>query len=346
MQKEDEKGPKELRTGNKKRETSTHNMKDLSIIIVCYKGWVSLIKCLDALALFGGNAINTEVIVVDNNSNDPAIFEIERKYKKFKFVHNKVNGGFANGCNLGAKSATGNFLLFLNPDTVADESEVEKLVEAAEKNTDFGIVSCSQFNENGKESIAWGQFPSINNLTGLQRAIFRPLKPQIVNGISFPDWVSGSVILIRKEIFRLINGFDEDFWMYFEDVDLCKRVRETGKEIAFCTNIKIQHNHGGSSRINIKTASVTKTEVHISRHVYISKHKRGIERLFIQLFLVLNNLISTGIMAITGVVFFFIPKLFSRTLIFVRLLIFYCKALIRLTWISPLSVNYHKRNTT
>lgn len=323
-------------------------MTDLSIIIVCYKGWSRLIKCLDSLDVFKGEKFQTEVIVVDNNSDDPEIIRIEKKYQHFKFLHNKVNGGFANGCNLGAKNADGKFFLFLNPDTVVRESELEKLLETAVRNPDYGIVSCSQVNENGRESVAIGQFPSFFNLTGIQRAIFssRRFKFDPQSDIIYPDWISGSVVLIKQVTFRQIDGFDEDFWMYFEDVDLCKRVRNNNLEIAFCRNITIEHNHGGSSRINLKTASLTKTEVHISRHVFISKHKKGIAKILIQVFLVLNNIISTGIMALLGLVVFFIPKLFSRTLIFGRLLHYYFRALIRLSLISPRSVNYMNQSAT
>lgn len=318
-------------------------MTDLSIIIVCYKGWPRLIKCLDALNVFTGKTITTEVIVVDNYSNHPTIFEIEKKYPKFKFIHNRVNGGFANGCNLGAKEATGEFFLFLNPDTAAMESEVEKLLVTARKNCDYGIVSCRQVNENGREGMASGQFPSFFNLTGFQRAIFNTHKSNaagIQTDISFPDWVSGSVIMIRRETFIKLSGFDEDFWMYFEDVDLCKRVRNENFSVAFCRNISIEHNHGGSSRINIKTASLTKTEVLISRHLYISKHKNGVEKLIIQTFLILNNFISLGLMALAGLILFFIPKLFSQTLIFGRLINYYFMAIFRFSWMSPRSVNF------
>jgi Predicted glycosyltransferases len=130
--------------------------------------------------------------------------------------------------------------------------------------------------------------------------------------------------------------------MYFEDVDLCRRVRNIDSEIAFCRNITIEHNHGGSSRINLKTTTLTKTEVLISRHVYISKHKTGLEKLLIQIFLVFNNLISGGIMALIGLLLFFIPKVFSRTLIYYRLIGYYTGSLFRFSWISPRSVNFHK----
>jgi hypothetical protein len=320
-------------------------MTDLSIIIVCYKGWERLIKCLDSLNSFSGNSFDAEVIILDNKSEDETIFEIEKKFAKFKFIQNSLNGGFANGCNLGAKNASGRFLLFLNPDTVAREPEIEKLLKVITQNPDYGIVSCRQINENGKESNAKGTFPSIFNLTGFQRAIFKHCKPQAVNPIQeidFPDWVSGSVILLRHELFSRLDGFDDDFWMYFEDVDLCKRVSESGEKIAFCRNITIEHNHGGSSRINLKTAALTKTEVNISRHLYISKHKRSIEKILIQVFLVSNNIISGGIMAIIGLILFFIPKLFARTLGYLKLVNYYFGSLLRLSWVSPLSANFHK----
>lgn len=323
-------------------------MTDLSIIIVSYKGWDRLIKCLERLNSFTGKDFNTQVIVVDNRSDDETIFKIEERFHKFRFIHNGINGGFANGCNIGAKNAEGEFLLFLNPDTVASESALGKLLDTAKKNPEFNMVSCRQVNERGKESIASGQFPYLFNLTGFQRALFRSRKHEasgVDSELSFPDWISGSVILIRRELFQKLKGFDEDFWMYFEDVDLCRRVRNIEGRIAFCKNITIEHNHGGSSRINLKTASLTKTEVHISRHIYINKHKRGLDMVLVQVFLVINNLISGGLMALMGLLFFFIPKFFARTLIYFRLISYYAGSLLRLSWIGAQSVNFNKIKT-
>ena len=318
-------------------------MKDLSVVIVSFRGWSRLSKCLESLDSFTGNIIKTEVIVVDNKSGDTTILNIEKRFPKFRFVYNTVNGGFANGCNLGAKQASGEFILFLNPDTVATESEVEKLLFVARQNPEFGIVSCRQVTEKGKECIVYGPFPSLFNLTGLQRAIFRHRAPRTQSNkpyISFPDWVSGSVIMIKNETFKNAEGFDEDFWMYFEDVDFCRRIRDAGLEVAYCRNITVEHNHGGSSRIDVKTTSLTKTEVRISQHIYISKHKEGFENLFIQTFLILNNLISGGVMAVAGLLLFFIPKMFSRTLIYFRLIKYYVSSLFRLSWSSRRSVNF------
>jgi GT2 family glycosyltransferase len=317
-------------------------MKDLSIIVVSYKGWKRLLKCLDSLNSFKGDQFSSEVIVVDNNSADGTIDEIEKRFPRFRFIHNPVNGGFGNGCNTGAKYAEGEYLLFLNPDTVAVESETGKLLEAAKANPGFQMLSCRQVNEKGKESPAINQFPRFGNLTGFQRSIakiFRVKAAPGINEIEFPDWVSGSVMMIKKEIFQSINGFDDDFWMYYEDVDICRRINKTGGKVALFRNISIEHNHGGSSRINVRTASITKTEVLISKHLYISKHIPGAEKCLIQLFLVVNNLLFGMVLAILGAIFFFIPKIYVKTLIFFRLSAYYCRALYRKSWRGPRSVN-------
>ena len=324
-------------------------MPDLSIIIVTYKGHERLKQCLISLSSFSGRVLSTEVIVVNNCQNDETIPILEKQYPAFRFVNNNINGGYANGCNLGASYAGAKYILILNPDTIVTEVAVEALVKTASSNPSFTITSCRQINERGKESIAWGPFPGFMNLTGFMRAVFGTgyqsqikTKQGFSSDIFFPDWISGSMILISKENYLMLNGFDEDFWMYYEDVDLCRRARNMGGDIAFCNNVSIEHNHGGSSRINKATASLTKAEVLISKHIYFNKHKTGIEKYLIHTFLVINNLISSGIAAVAGLLFFFVPRLNIRTSIYIKLIRYYAGAVIRGSWESPRSVNYRK----
>jgi len=322
-------------------------MADLSVIIVSYKGWERLTKCLEALHSFTGNRFTSEVIVVDNNSEDQTIYELEKRYPEFRFIHSTVNGGYAYACNMGAGKATGKNLLILNPDAVASEDKIEKLLDAAALYPDNYIFSCRQVNEKGKESKATGSFPDLFNLTGFQRSLSSLLNDCIKKNtghqdqdISFPDWVSGSVMLINRGVFQKLNGFDEDFWMYFEDVDLCNRIRNIGGKAAFFWNIMIEHNHGGSTRVDLKTTSITKTEVCISKHLYINKHKTGTERFFIQSFLIVNYLVTGALMALPGVILFFVPLLFVRTVIFARLISYYVHSILRRSWISPRAIKY------
>jgi GT2 family glycosyltransferase len=323
-------------------------MIDISIIVVCYRGWDRLTRCLDSINRLKSGKFSYEVIVVDNNSCEETIYDLEKKFSAFKFIHNKVNGGYANGNNLGSSHAKGEFILVLNPDTEASETEVEKLLISARSHPEYSIISCRQINENGKETASTGEFPRFGNLTGFQRTVSQLFKSggtksKDIKGESVisPDWISGSVVWMRRDLYQSLNGFFEGFWMYYEDVDICKRVSKAGGKIIHLNNITIEHNHGGSSRINLKTASVTKTEVHISRHLYIARNMKGFERLIIQAFLVVNNLISGAVMASAGILLFFIPKIFLRTMIFFRLLEYYVRAFIRNSWISPRSVLYN-----
>lgn len=320
-------------------------MTDLSIIIVTYKGWKRLEKCLEPLSSFRNEVFRKEVIIVDNTPDPEEISTIKHRYPGFTYIHNTVNCGFANGSNTGAVIAAGKYLLFLNPDTVASEASIDTLVSTAEKNPDWFILSCRQVNEKGKECIVTGTFPEFLTLTGTMRALFGKTKKDLVNSdIVFPDWTSGSVILIRKKYFDDLHGFDQDFWMYFEDMDLCRRAWNSGGKVALLKDCTIEHNHGGSSRIDTVTASLTKTEVHISRHVYISKHKAGMARVGIQFFLVVNNLITNLLTAVPGLVLFFVPKIFVRTLIFKNLVVYYIRSAYRQTWISSRSVNHPKKD--
>jgi GT2 family glycosyltransferase len=322
-------------------------MKELSIVIVSYKGYKRLIQCLDSLALFSGENLKIEVIVVNNCPGDDEFKNLLKNYPAFRQIENSKNGGYGNGCNLGTSVANGSFLLILNPDTIVTEQALVKLVDFLKINPSIMATSCKQINGTGKESVAWGPFPDYRNLTGVMRKLFSSgyksqmkRKEGFSSEVFFPDWVSGSAILIRKDDYKRLHGFDEDFWMYFEDVDLCRRIRCSGGEIAFCTHITIEHHHGGSSRINMKTASITKAEVFISKHLYISKHTSGFKKMAIQSFLVVNNLLSLIPVAAAGLIFFFIPKLFLRVRILKNIFAYYCGCLIRGSWISPRSVKH------
>jgi len=317
---------------------------DLSVIIVCYKGWEKLNRCLELLDSYKGEKFSMEVIVVDNNSGYETINKLEGKFRKFRFIRNRINGGFAYGCNTGAANSTGNNLLFLNPDTVAKEDEVAKLLVAVKSDPDYFIVSCRQVLGNGKESKATGSFPGFLHQHAGQKTSSNLNKK--VKGISksvlYPDWVSGSVMMIRKEVFNKLNGFDEDFWMYSEDVDICRRARNLGGVIVYFTDITIDHDHGGSSRSDMKTTSITKCEVQISKHLFINKHKSGPEKIYMHTILVADNLVTGVITGFSGFVFFFIPQLLVRSLIFIRILNYYLVSFKRKSWISPRSVNFNK----
>lgn len=148
--------------------------------------------------------------------------------------------------------------------------------------------------------------------------------------------------MISKESYSNIGGWDEDFWMYFEDVDLCKRARMAGGDIILLKDVTVEHNHGGSSRVNRKITTLTKNEVNISRHVYLAKYERGFKGIFMQSFLVLNNLITGFVPAILGMLIFFSRSLNITSMTYFSILKYYINALFHMTWLSPRSVRYMK----
>ena len=242
--------------------------KEVSIIIVNYKSWKHLKNCLDAITHFKQDNFSFEVVVVDNKSEDGKLKEFSEKYSQFKFVENSGNNGFANGCNLGAIQSVGKNMLFLNPDTIANENVIDEMITCLNANENYGIVSCNQLNNNGSFENIDRIFPGILTLFGITRAFYRLLAKETKQDEEriFPDWVSGSVVFISRKWFQKINGWNEDYWMYSEDVDLSKKVRDANGEIVLLKNVNIIHNHGGASRINIGTSKITKSEVLISKN--------------------------------------------------------------------------------
>ncbi len=323
-------------------------MKDLSIVIVNYRCWDKLSACLNSLATIPETNFAFEVIVVDNDSRDNKLPEYRMLYPGFSFIANMGNYGFANGCNLGSAFAKGKYLLFLNPDTVVTEKALFTMLDQARVGKANSIISCRQFTENGKEDKPYGVFPSPFSLTGWSRALAKLFNinfaPYQTDRFIFPEWVSGSVLMISKSSFNKIGGWNERFWMYSEDIDFCYRAKELGGQIYLLKNVSVVHDHGGSSRANIEVTALTKTEVNISKHEYVSMHEKGLRQVFMQTFLILNNLLSGLIPAILGLIFFFNKRLATATLIYGRLLQYYSNALVQDTWMSPRSVKYQFTN--
>ena len=315
--------------------------KDVSIIIVNYKSWKHLKNCLDALTLFKQEKFSFEVVIVDNKSNDGKLEAFSKKYAQFSFIENSGNNGFANGCNTGAMNSNGSHLLFLNPDTLATENAVEEMLQCLKENSNYGIVSCNQLNNNGSFENFDRIFPNTFTLFGLSRAIYRMFrnKTKEEDNIIFPNWVSGSVVFMSRVWFQKVKGWNEDYWMYYEDVDISKKVRNLGGDVALLKNVNIIHNHGGASRINIKTASITKTEVVISKHVYLSTHFKGFKKFVLLSMVILNTSFSKTLLAIIGILFFFIPKLKLNIYLFAEMFSYYHQSLRKGSWLSSRSMN-------
>ncbi|RTY82962.1 glycosyltransferase [Flavobacterium sp. LS1P28] len=322
---------------------------DISIIIVNYRGWKALDECLESIDTIISKTFSFEVIIVDNFSNDGQFNIFKQKYSKFTFIENTGNNGFSNGCNFGASIATGNHFLFLNPDTKLTLEALETLLETAVSHPEIGILSCLQINENEVFYKQNNLFPALGRFFGVSRSIFRKLNKAKLekrfnnnNELFYPDWVTGAVIFISREWFNKIQGWNEDFWLYFEDVALCKKISDTDGKVAVTRKATIFHQHGGASRLNVKTKALTKTEVIISKHVYISNQFSTGIQLYLHTLLILGVLSEKLFLSLLSVFLFFIPKLKVNRLMLKNLSIYYLNVLRKQTWISPRAMNYLK----
>ena len=227
-----------------------------------------------------------EVIVVDNFSDDGRLEEFQQRFPFVRFILNSGNNGFSNGCNVGASRASGTYFLFMNSDIIANAKAIWGMLEELKSRPEIMLLSCRQQNNSGREENPCNLFPELATLNGIPRAIYKKVhkkelaeKHASFKDLIFPDWVSGSVMMISADHFRQTGGWCEDYWLYYEDVELCRSVSELGGKVALTNKFSMIHNHGGATRINPKTAALTKAEVRISKHVYVSRHFSGGERL-------------------------------------------------------------------
>lgn len=237
---------------------------DLSIILVNYRSEYWLNKCLLKLAALRTSKISFEVILINNDEK-----RLILKKKHFfisKIINSKKNIGFGGANNLGAKSAKGDCLLFLNPDTLFEKDSLEKLFYTFKKNPQLGIISPKIVQYARKQAQPF----TCGNKTSLLGIIFRNtiLKPWNKKNSVLVDWVSGTALLIRKHIFENVGGFDENFFMYFEDQDLCLRVKELGFDILFYPHSEVLHFDGKCwpSTRSQKAAFYTSQDYFFSKH--------------------------------------------------------------------------------
>ena len=314
---------------------------DLSIIIVNYKCWDVLARCIDSFNKYKPHT-NYEIIIVDNDSQDGKFNSFQQQFHEIKLIANKGNYGFSSACNLGADNAKGDFLLFLNPDvTLTSSPAIDEMFNFAKANTNVGITSCRTIYPNGKREREVA-FLSPWLTIGWVRALYKlALSRKIANkfpeskNIWYPEWVAGSVILIQKDFFKKIGKWSEDkFWMYSEDPDICLKSNKNGKKIALLRNVEIKHQHGGSSRRNTKTTAITKSEVVTSSHVFIHEHSSSINRVALHLVIMVNTLTSWLLRTLITLPFFWKDFFKANLFTLIAIIKYYLSVLIRWNWKS------------
>lgn len=256
----------------------------VSIIIVNYNSSFSLEKAVNSIYETLPSC-DFEVIIVDNNSIDESYLFLKKDVFRTKVIFNKSNLGFARACNIGANASRGSYLLFLNPDTIITKLNLVDLKSLYESSNKIGAIGVKQYGANGEISKSCAKFPSISQylfkLLGFSKIFpnlfqFRFLNLDY-NMSQYVDQVIGSFLFIKKSIFLDFNGFDEQYFVYYEEMDLAYRMRCSGYLNYYYSDMHIFHEGGGTTK---KIRSLRLLYSWQSRLKYFKKHK-GIISLFI-----------------------------------------------------------------
>lgn len=252
---------------------------EISIIILSYNTKDLILRCIESIVKQYQKELEkkeVEIIIVDNSSADdsvPAITILPLRNFSIKLILNKENVGFAKGCNIGARVAKGKYLLFLNSDTEVLDRGFISMAEFLDKNPRAGILGGRLEDIDGSSQPSVGKFYNLGNLAimllGLERFGFLRSSP---NKIAKVDWVSGACMMIRSDIFEKLSGFDEVFFMYIEDMEICYRAQKLGFLTYFYSNIKLKHKSLGSSNRTFAIINIYKGILY-----FYSKHRTSFE---------------------------------------------------------------------
>ena len=257
------------------------------IIILNFKTHDLTIDCLQSL-LETSALDSSDALVIDNNSKDDSINLIADAMrqngweKPVSIVASKANNGFSSGNNLGINLCDSEYILLLNSDTIVRPGAIELLVKTLNENPQMGLASprlewpdgspqesCFRFHRPINELI---RSAATGPVTKLLKCYEVPLR--VSDKIAYPEWTSFACVLIRRQVFEDIGLLDEDFFMYFEDVDFCKRAREAGWQIIHNPKAQVVHLRGGSSPVKSQAAKKKRLPRYFyeSRTRYYFKH--------------------------------------------------------------------------
>lgn len=241
-------------------------MIEVSIIIINYNTPILTLGCVNSILTLK-DGVKKEIIIIDNGSKDSSVQIFKSKLKnKVIVVEGGKNLGFSYANNMGAKIANGRYILFLNSDTVIKKSFFKTSFNIL-KNKNIGCVSPRLKNhDNTNQKRSFGYFPTPWNLITQKTKN----EPKVSSGKEYEefDWISGCCLMITRENFKKINGWDENFFLYYEDIDLCYRLKKNKKISVVILRQSIVH-FGGQSSNNKKNK---KNIYYRSQDYYLRKH--------------------------------------------------------------------------
>jgi len=256
-----------------KKKSSRTLTPEVSIIIVNYRSLNLIDDCISSIYEHS-SVQNFEIIVITNSGWGENGQKVIDKYPDVNWINPKKNLGFSAANNLGARNSSGKNLFFLNPDTLFVNDVIDKLLVASTNYPDSGIIGPFTLNNDLTHQ------PTVKNEFGLDHMLiiafpflklFYPNKVFghiEINKTQYVEVINGSAIFIPSELFVKIGGMNEDYFMYWEENDLCLSVKNTGKKILFCADARIIH-LGGQTTNNVFIPM--EIEKHRSQKQYLKK---------------------------------------------------------------------------
>jgi GT2 family glycosyltransferase len=275
----------------------------LSVIIVTYNSRDFIGECLKSVEraiekvkgrdweLETGKGLGVEIIVVDNASTDGTA-EIVRQFKGVRLICNTQNLGFAAGINRGAKVAQGDWLLLLNPDCVVDENALSTLADFVQNCGDeVAIVGLQLLNADGTLQPSGRRFPKVWGFILALLGFSRWMEARWFKGRDFTkvqevDEVSGAALAISRNAFEQVGGMDEGFFLFFEELDLCRRVKAKGLKVVYLPGAKVRHHWGASVK---RVPEIARRAQQQSAIRYFRKHHGLIASTLVSIAFALRN---------------------------------------------------------
>ncbi|EKY29474.1 glycosyltransferase family 2 protein [Clostridium celatum] len=265
------------------------NNINLSIVIVNYKNYTLTQKCIKSVLETVKN-INYEIIVIDNNSPNDSYEQLSSGFKKvsnIKIIKNDKNVGFGGANNLGVEASKGEYILLLNPDIIVLDDAIEKMYNKINSDKEIGLISGKLLNDDYTIQYSCRRILPFNKFvacrTPLSKIVSSEKREKINdiylmkdfdhNSTADVEWVMGACMMMHKDEFIKLGGFSKEYFMYFEDVDLCYKVRKYNKTVVYLHNAQMIHLHNQESkkRINKMTFVHLQSMIKFYKKYYLNK---------------------------------------------------------------------------
>lgn len=270
----------------------------LSIIVPSYNTKQLLRRCLQSIYR-QTKRVSFEVIVVDNGSRDGSPAMVRSEFPQVNLLATKKNLGFGKANNRGAARAKGDWLLFLNSDTEMLPGALNTLAELATAGSTKTVWGPKLLNPDSSPQPSAGYFPTLGRVAALMFFVddlplfnrfiksYHQTAPSFYQDEQEVDWVTGAALLVHQSLVAQVQGFDERYFMYAEEVDLCFRLKRAGGAVRYTPQSQIRHSKGASSKDGFTAAIVGEYKGLIS---FFAHHRPGWQLSLVKMLLRLGAL--------------------------------------------------------